>query len=103
MRYEGKKAVVIGGTHGMGLATAKMLVDGGATVLVTGRNADNIEAARKTLGDRAYVLRSDASSMGDIAELGTLIGERLGSIDFLHVNVGVAETPAFRSSDRGLL
>ena len=35
-RYEGKKVVIIGGTSGMGLATAKMLLDGGARVLVTG-------------------------------------------------------------------
>ena len=35
-RYQGKKVVIIGGTSGMGLATAKMLLDGGARVLVTG-------------------------------------------------------------------
>jgi NAD(P)-dependent dehydrogenase (short-subunit alcohol dehydrogenase family) len=34
-RYQGKKVVIIGGTSGMGLATAKMLIDGGARVLVT--------------------------------------------------------------------
>jgi NAD(P)-dependent dehydrogenase (short-subunit alcohol dehydrogenase family) len=33
-RYEGKKVVIIGGTSGMGLATAKMLLDGGARVVV---------------------------------------------------------------------
>ena len=37
-RYEDKKVVIIGGTSGMGLATAKMLLDGGARVLVTGRS-----------------------------------------------------------------
>ena len=37
-RYQGKKVVIIGGTSGMGLATAKMLLDGGARVLVTGRS-----------------------------------------------------------------
>ena len=35
-RYEGKNVVIIGGTSGMGLATAKMLLDEGARVLVTG-------------------------------------------------------------------
>ena len=34
-RYQGKKVVIIGGTSGMGLATAKMLLDGGARVLVS--------------------------------------------------------------------
>ncbi|MCA8276082.1 hypothetical protein LGN17_26725 [Burkholderia sp. AU30280] len=37
-RYQDKKGVMIGGTSGMGLATAKMLLDGGARVLVTGRS-----------------------------------------------------------------
>ena len=36
-KFNGKTAVIIGGTSGMGLATAKMLLDGGARVLVTGR------------------------------------------------------------------
>jgi NAD(P)-dependent dehydrogenase (short-subunit alcohol dehydrogenase family) len=35
-RYQGNKVVIIGGTSGMGLATTKMLLDGGARVLVTG-------------------------------------------------------------------
>ncbi|WP_423396507.1 hypothetical protein [Burkholderia sp. LMG 21824] len=37
-RYQDKKGVMIGGTSGMGFATAKMLLDGGARVLVTGRS-----------------------------------------------------------------
>ena len=37
-RYQDEKVVIIGGTSGMGLATAKMLLEGGARVLVTGRS-----------------------------------------------------------------
>jgi NAD(P)-dependent dehydrogenase (short-subunit alcohol dehydrogenase family) len=37
-RHQDKKAVIIGGASGMGLATAKMLLGGGARVLVTGRS-----------------------------------------------------------------
>ncbi|RAS09018.1 short subunit dehydrogenase [Ensifer adhaerens] len=40
--YQDKKAVVIGGTHGMGLATVERLVDGGAEVLLTGNNEENL-------------------------------------------------------------
>ena len=49
-RYQGKKVVIIGGTSGMGLATAKMLLDGGARVLVTGRSKAGLESAQKELG-----------------------------------------------------
>ncbi len=37
-RYQDKKVVILGGTSGMGLATARKLLDGGARVLVTGRS-----------------------------------------------------------------
>ena len=48
-RYQGKKAVIIGGTSGMGFATAKMLLDGGARVLVTGRSAAAWNRPRRRL------------------------------------------------------
>ena len=51
-RYETKirneAAVIIGGTSGMGLATAKMLIDGGARVLVTGRSQAGLESGAGT-------------------------------------------------------
>jgi NAD(P)-dependent dehydrogenase (short-subunit alcohol dehydrogenase family) len=88
--YRGKKAVVIGGTHGMGLAVATALLAGGAEVLATGRNEGNIEEARRA-APSAHFLRSDIASMNDISVLGAEVGQKLGAIDFLHVNAGVAE------------
>jgi NAD(P)-dependent dehydrogenase (short-subunit alcohol dehydrogenase family) len=64
-RYEGKKVVIIGGTSGMGLATAKMLLDGGARVLVTGRSQAGLESAQKELGKSALVVSSDGSKGTD--------------------------------------
>jgi NAD(P)-dependent dehydrogenase (short-subunit alcohol dehydrogenase family) len=90
-RYTNKKAVVIGGTHGMGLAVAEALVEGDAEVLVTGRDRRNVEAARARLFSRAHVVRSDISDMTDIATLGAEVGQKLGQIDFLHVNAGVSD------------
>ena len=65
-RYQGKKVVIIGGTSGMGLATAKMLLDGGARVLVTGRSKAGLESAQKELGKDAIVVSSDARSLTEI-------------------------------------
>jgi NAD(P)-dependent dehydrogenase (short-subunit alcohol dehydrogenase family) len=94
-KYEGKKAVVIGGTHGMGLATAKALLDGGSEVLLTGRNERNLEAARRELGPRAHVVRSDTASMADIDALGTVVKEKLGQIDVVFINAGISELEPF--------
>ncbi|GAB3464967.1 SDR family oxidoreductase [Actinophytocola sediminis] len=87
-----KKAVVTGGTHGMGLAIVRELLTRGAEVVLTGRDERNIEQARTALtGEAAHVVRADASSMADIAALGEIVGERLGSVDYLFVNHGIAQ------------
>lgn len=93
--YAGKKAVITGGTIGMGLATARALLAGGAEVLVTGRNPRNLEAAREQLGPRAHVLASDAGALADIDALAAAARERLGRIDLLHVNAGISALEAF--------
>ncbi|MFD7628354.1 SDR family oxidoreductase [Streptomyces sp. NPDC059851] len=90
-KFTGTKAVVTGGTHGMGLAIVEALLDGGAEVLLTGRNEKNLEEARTRLKGRpAHVVRSDAASMADIAALADTVQERLGRVDHLFVNHGVA-------------
>ncbi|TDE00916.1 SDR family oxidoreductase [Jiangella asiatica] len=90
-RFAGKKAVVTGGTHGMGLAIARALVEDGAQVLVTGRNEATNEQARATLGPAAQVVRSDAASLPDIDRLGEAAGGHLGRLDAVFVNHGIAE------------
>ncbi len=51
-----KIALITGGTTGIGLATAKLFIDQGAKVIVTGRNPATLAVARAELGDRAEVL-----------------------------------------------
>ncbi|UHA73446.1 SDR family oxidoreductase [Paenibacillus sp. 481] len=93
--YTGKKAVITGGTHGMGLATAKALLAGGAEVIVTGRNPQNIDEARRELGERAHVVLSDVSRMEDIQALGEYVAKHFREIDFLHVNAGISKLEPF--------
>ncbi len=94
-RFQGKTAVVIGGTHGMGLATAKALIDGGARVLLTGRNQNNVEQAQAELGIYATAVCSDVSSFTDIKGLVEQTLENLGRVDALFVFAAVAEFEPF--------
>jgi NAD(P)-dependent dehydrogenase (short-subunit alcohol dehydrogenase family) len=94
-RYAGKKAVVIGGTHGIGLAAVQLLLEEGAEVLLTGRSEKNIEAARRELGTQAQIVRSDITDREDIAALGTLVETTFGSVDFVFLNAGHAELELF--------
>jgi NAD(P)-dependent dehydrogenase (short-subunit alcohol dehydrogenase family) len=87
-RYQGKNAVVIGGTSGMGLATAKMLLDGGARVLVTGRSKAGLESAQKELGKDAVVVSSDARSLTDIDALASRVKAEFDTFDLLSVSAG---------------
>ncbi|MGA8663178.1 MAG: SDR family oxidoreductase [Candidatus Cybelea sp.] len=87
-RYEGKRAVIIGGTSGMGLATAKMLLDGGARVLVTGRSQAGLDSAQKELGKDAVVVSSDARSLTDIDALASRVKAEFDTFDLLFANAG---------------
>ena len=96
-RYEGKKVVIIGGTSGMGLATAKMLLDGGARVAVTGRSKEGLESAQKELGNEAIVVSSDARSLTDIDALASRVKTEFDTIDLLFVNAGFSIPTPFES------
>jgi NAD(P)-dependent dehydrogenase (short-subunit alcohol dehydrogenase family) len=87
-RYQGKKVVIIGGTSGMGLATAKMLLDGGARVLVTGRLQAGLDSAKKELGKGALVVSSDARSLTEIDALASRVKAEFDTFDLLFVNAG---------------
>jgi NAD(P)-dependent dehydrogenase (short-subunit alcohol dehydrogenase family) len=87
-RYQDKKVVIIGGTSGMGLATAKMLLDGGARVLVTGRSQAGLESAQKELGKDALVVSSDARSLTEIDALTSRVKAEFDTFDLLFVNAG---------------
>ncbi|MFB8443170.1 SDR family oxidoreductase [Streptomyces niveus] len=93
--YKGLKTVIIGGSMGMGLAMAKRLVEGGAEVLLTGRNPVNLKEARNELGPSAHIVSSDISDLAAIAELGDLVTEKLGRVDHLFVNAGIARLGEF--------
>jgi NAD(P)-dependent dehydrogenase (short-subunit alcohol dehydrogenase family) len=79
---------IIGGTSGMGLATAKLLLDGGARVLVTGRSKDGLESSQKELGNDAIVVSSDARSLTDLDTLAFRVMAEFGTLDLLFVNAG---------------
>jgi NAD(P)-dependent dehydrogenase (short-subunit alcohol dehydrogenase family) len=81
--YDGKKVVNTGGTSGMGLATAKMLLARGARVLVTGSTKKTLDSAREELGKNAIVMSSDARVLTDIDALAARAKSELGAVDFL--------------------
>jgi NAD(P)-dependent dehydrogenase (short-subunit alcohol dehydrogenase family) len=87
-KYDGKRVVITGGTSGIGLTTAKLLLAEGARVLVTGHSKATLDAARVELGAGAIVLESDATSLADIDSLAARVESAWGGLDVLFVNAG---------------
>ena len=87
-RFKGKTALITGGTTGIGLATAKLFINEGARVMVTGRTSATIELAQAELGENAIVVHSDATSFADKNALAAMVKQTFGKLDVLFVNAG---------------
>jgi NAD(P)-dependent dehydrogenase (short-subunit alcohol dehydrogenase family) len=90
-RLEGKVAVVTGGNSGIGLATAKRLQEEGARVAIAGRSKKTLDEAVKTIGNGVLAVQADVSKLPEVDKLFAEVAKKLGKIDVLFVNAGVAK------------
>ena len=68
-KFENKVVVVTGGTSGIGFATTKRFAAEGASVFITGRRQEELDAAVRTIGGRVSGVRADMSKLADIEAL----------------------------------
>ena len=94
-RLEGKVAVVTGGNSGIGLASAKRLLDEGARVAIAGRSQKTLDEAVKYLGNGTLAVQTDVAKLADLDKLYAAVSKKLGKIDILFVNAGVANFAPF--------
>jgi len=88
----GRVAIVTGGSRGIGLASARLLAEDGASVVVSGRDADRLKAATRELeagGTTVLGIVADAAKREDADRLVEATRERFGRIDVLVNNAGM--------------
>ncbi|MEP6876166.1 MAG: SDR family oxidoreductase [Burkholderiales bacterium] len=90
-RLTNKRALITGGTSGIGLETARQFLAEGARVAITGSSEASIDAARREFGDSVLILRSNAGVVAEQPALASAIGEAFGGLDLVFINAGVAE------------
>ena len=89
--FENKVVIVTGGTSGIGLATAQAFSQAGASVFITGRRKDALDAAVKTIGGRVTSVQADMSKLVDIDRLYDAVQQKHGHIDVVFANAGGGE------------
>ncbi len=90
-KLSGKIAVITGGNSGIGLATAKLFAQEGATVVITGRRQAELDAAVAEIGGNAVGVQGDVSKLADLDRLYAEVKAKFGKIDVIFANAGIGE------------
>jgi NAD(P)-dependent dehydrogenase (short-subunit alcohol dehydrogenase family) len=90
-KLEGKVAVITGATSGMALATAKLFVEEGAYVFITGRRQDQLDKAVEEIGKNVTGVQGDVSNLADLDRLYETVKAEKAHIDILHASAGFGE------------
>jgi NAD(P)-dependent dehydrogenase (short-subunit alcohol dehydrogenase family) len=94
---EGKRALITGATSGIGLETARLFLEEGARVAITGRSATGLDRARAELGGNVVNLEADAADVGRQSFVAAGVRDAFGALDVLFVNAGIVD---FRPLDQ---
>ena len=97
MRLGGKRALVTGGSDGIGLAIAEAFLREGGEVLIVGRAARKLDAAREKLGVGVETLAADLATSAGIDAVVEQVKKSGRSLDILVNNAGVAYLVPFEA------
>jgi len=90
-KLDGKVAVITGATSGMALAGARLFVEEGAHVFITGRREDELNRAVHHIGRNVTGVQGDSADLDDLDRLFDTVEREKGSIDVLWASAGVGK------------
>jgi ribitol 2-dehydrogenase len=95
----GKVAVVTGASSGIGLATARVLADAGALLVMAARSTEKLEQAARELGGATTAIATDVTSTKEVDDLIAKTIQLHGRIDILIANAGIYAGGDFVTND----
>lgn len=98
-KYENQVAVITGGNSGIGAAIAKEFTDGGADVVIFGRNQKTLLETAESVGNGTLAIQGDVTRLDDIDRLFAETTGRFDKIDTLVVNAGVGKLMPIEAVD----
>lgn len=102
-RLRGKRALITGGTSGIGWETARLFVAEGARVAVTGLDPERLARAGSELGPQALALEADVSSRAAMERVAAEIRTRWEGLDIVFANAGVFRAAPIEAMDEATM
>ncbi|HEX4121087.1 MAG TPA: SDR family oxidoreductase [Verrucomicrobiae bacterium] len=90
-KLTGKIAVITGGSSGIGLATAKLFVQEGAYVFITGRRLAELDKAKAEIGKNVTAVQGDVAELSDLDNLYAAVKSEKGALDIVVANAAVGK------------
>ena len=90
-KLAGKIAVITGGSSGIGLATAKLFVQEGAYVFITGRRQAELDKAKAEIGKNVTAVQGDVAKLSDLDSLYATVKSEKGALDIVIANAAFGE------------
>jgi len=90
-KLDGKVAVITGGSSGMALAGAKLFVDEGAHVFISGRRQEALDEAVKLIGRNVTGVQADSANLDELDRLFDVVRRETGAVDVLWTSAGTGE------------
>jgi len=88
-KLDGKVAVITGATSGLALAGAKLFVEEGAHVFISGRRKDALDEAVELIGRNVTGVQGDSADLDDLDRLFDTVKQEKGAIDVLWASAGM--------------
>lgn len=99
MRFQGKKILVTGAGHGIGLAIARAFIDEGARVAINDINSERIDSALELLGNTSCGFPGDVADFKEARSVVSQAGHELKGLDIIVSNAGIYPSHPFLEMD----